>query len=84
MSKLDNVTDIVAKLTAANEKYRNTGTLDMSDTDYDLLVEQLRNIDPDHPYLSAVEPEADFGVGKVRHSRPMLSTEKSYDDSEPR
>lgn len=80
MSKLDNVTDIVAKLTAANEKYRNTDTLDMSDAEYDLLVEQLRSIDPGHPYLSAVEPEADFGAGKVRHSRPMLSTEKSYDD----
>lgn len=80
MSKLDSVTELVAKLTAANEKYRNTDTLDMSDAEYDLLVEQLRSIDPGHPYLSAVEPEADFGVGKVRHSRPMLSTEKSYDD----
>lgn len=67
--------------TEYNRLYR-AGTPAVSDAEYDLLVEQLRQAAPDHPVLHSVEPEPVMGVGKVRHPSPMLSTEKAYKDEE--
>lgn len=68
--------DLIDALTHANNAYRNTAEPIMSDAEYDALIAELTERNPDHPYLNAVEPETDFGIGKIRHSRPMLSTEK--------
>lgn len=64
-----------------NRLYR-AGTPAISDTQYDLLVEQLRAIAPDHHVLHSVEPESIMGEGKIRHPTPMLSTEKAYKEDE--
>lgn len=69
-------------LKAANDAYRNTDAPAMPDSVYDLHIAELARRNPAHPFLVSVEPEADFGRGKVRHRRPMLSTEKSYTDAE--
>lgn len=69
-------------LVAANEAYRNSGSPVMSDEAYDQHVAELTRRNPAHPFLAAVEPEGDFGMGKVRHQRPMLSTEKAYTSGE--
>jgi len=69
-------------LNAANDAYRNTDTSMMPDGAYDMHVAELMRRNPSHPFLAAVEPEEDFGLGKVRHSRPMLSTDKAYTDAE--
>lgn len=69
-------------LIAANDAYRNTGAPVMADEAYDQHVAELARRNPDHPFLAAVEPEGDFGLGKVRHARPMLSTDKAYTDAE--
>lgn len=69
-------------LVSANEAYRNSDSPIMSDEAYDQHIRELSRRNPEHPLLTAVEPEADFGVGKVRHARPMLSTDKAYTDEE--
>lgn len=69
-------------LIAANDAYRNTGEPVMTDAEYDQHIAELARRNPDHKLLITVEPEEDFGLGKVRHSRPMLSTDKSYTDAE--
>lgn len=73
---------LVQALISANDAYRNTGSPVMPDEVYDQHVAELSRRNPDHSFLAAVEPESDFGLGKVRHSRPMLSTEKSYTEAE--
>jgi DNA ligase (NAD+) len=67
-------------LVKANAAYRNTAHPIMTDADYDGHICELAQRNPGHPLLTIVEPEADFGVGKVRHRRPMLSTAKGYEN----
>jgi DNA ligase (NAD+) len=70
--------DVLAKrLEAYNESYR-AGRPEISDREYDGLVESLRGMDPKHPFLHAVEPEAIKSEKTVRHKVRMLSTEKAY------
>jgi DNA ligase (NAD+) len=69
--------DLVSQLERYNLAYRNGQPL-ISDAEYDELVEQLRRLAPDHPFLHRVEPEQFAGRLEVRHPEPMLSTEKAY------
>ena len=64
-------------LTRYNQAYRDGRPL-ISDAEYDALVEELRQLAPDHPFLQRVEPEQFTGRVEVRHTVPMLSTEKAY------
>ncbi|MEC9064348.1 MAG: DNA ligase, partial [Pseudomonadota bacterium] len=41
-------------------------------------LSELEARDPNHPFLTEMEAEPDFGSGKLKHPRPMLSIEKSY------
>ncbi|MFC1877644.1 helix-hairpin-helix domain-containing protein [Thermodesulfobacteriota bacterium] len=68
---------ILRNLLAYNEAYRKGSPL-VSDAAYDRLVEELRSLDPDHPFLHAVEPEEFSGKKEIRHPVPMLSTDKAY------
>ena len=74
---MDDVAKLVADLERYNAAYRSGSPL-VSDNEYDQLVEQLRRIDPHHPFLHTIEPETFAGKREVRHPVPMLSTEKAY------
>jgi DNA ligase (NAD+) len=71
------IDDLAIRLEHYNLAYRNGQPL-ISDAEYDALVEQLRRLDPTHPFLQRVEPEQFAGRLEVRHPEPMLSTEKAY------
>jgi DNA ligase (NAD+) len=71
------VEELVDVLKSYNQAYRQ-GTPIVSDAEYDMLVERLRSIAPEHPFLQAVEPEQFSGKREVRHPTPMLSIEKAY------
>ncbi len=73
----DRIDELVDLLTAYNEAYRQGAPI-VSDDEYDTLVEQLRELAPEHPFLQAVEPEQFAGRRQVRHPSPMLSIEKAY------
>ncbi len=73
----DSIDEILRKLSVYNEAYRKGSPL-VSDADYDRLVEELRSLDPGHPFLHAVEPETFSGKNEIRHPIPMLSTDKAY------
>lgn len=68
---------LVKRIEQFNAAYRGGLPL-VTDQQYDLLVEQLRELDPEHPFLRQVEPESFSGKREVRHPVPMLSTEKAY------
>jgi DNA ligase (NAD+) len=72
---------LVDQLQKYNEAYRDGRPL-VDDATYDQLVEELRRIDPAHPFLTTVEPEKFSGRREVRHPEPMLSTEKAYTDDQ--
>jgi DNA ligase (NAD+) len=71
------IKDIVKKLQEYNTAYRSGSPL-VSDAVYDTLTEELRKLEPEHPFLQAVEPELLTAKKEVRHPSPMLSTEKAY------
>ena len=74
---MDSVEQLEKKLAEYNAAYRR-GTPQISDREYDRLVEELRSLDPHHPFLSKVEPEEFPARQEVKHPYPMLSTEKAY------
>jgi DNA ligase (NAD+) len=74
---MEEISQIVEDLKKYNEAYRKGRPL-ISDREYDLLVERLRDLDPQHPLLYAVEPENFEAKKEIRHPSPMLSTEKAY------
>jgi len=71
------IKEIASKLQAYNDAYRSGAPL-VSDKVYDALAEELRELEPHHPFLQAVEPELFTAKKEVRHPNPMLSTEKAY------
>ncbi|MEN8245235.1 MAG: BRCT domain-containing protein [Thermodesulfobacteriota bacterium] len=74
---MDEIVKLVEKLEACNEAYRSGDPL-VSDHAYDDMVERLRQLAPDHPFLARVEPETFDNRQEIRHPVPMLSTEKAY------
>lgn len=59
----------------ANKKYRN-GEPIMSDTDYDELVAQLQQLDPDNEWFKHVEPAPVSNCRKCKLPIPMKSLNK--------
>jgi len=74
---MDNLDKLVSDLERYNRAYR-AGTPLISDGEYDRLVEMLRAADSENPFLHQVEPEVFSERRKIRHSVPMLSTDKAY------
>lgn len=73
----NDIQNLVEELTRCNEAYRKGQPL-VADSVYDELVEKLRALAPQHPYLFRVEPEEFTGKLKIRHPEPMLSLQKAY------
>ena len=73
------VNEIVQKLTQARTVYYNSETPIMTDGEFDILEDQLRELDPGNAYFSTVGilPENDGTGGKIRHDIPMLSMGKA-------
>jgi DNA ligase (NAD+) len=74
---METVEALVEALKKYSAAYR-AGIPLISDAAYDGLLEQLRALAPDHPFLQTVEAEEFEGRNMVRHPVPMLSTEKAY------
>jgi len=74
---MKDIEQLVEQLNKYNDAYRRGEPL-ISDAEYDTLVERLRELDPQHPFLKVVEPEAFEDKVEIRHPTPMLSTEKAY------
>ena len=71
---------LVDKIEQANKYYWMKGESLISDQEYDELVEQLRQMDPNHPLLNKIGDGPDevvFGT-KVKHHKRMLSLAKAY------
>ncbi len=65
-----------------NALYFETHRPEISDYEFDRLVEELRRLKPDSPVLAEIPSEGAKGFRKVRHSREMLSLDKCYTDED--
>lgn len=61
-----------------NKLYWIEGNPEISDPDYDKLVEELREIDPTNPLIYEIHSPKVSSTGKVKHIFPMLSLNKVY------
>lgn len=71
--------DAVASLVQKHDRlYWEECSPEISDSEYDALVERLRELAPDHPLLHKIHGER----GKVQHEVPILSLDKVYSAEE--
>ena len=72
---------IVPLLREASHAYYNGAPLKMSDEAYDGLLERLRELDPEHPYLEEVgAPPPATGAVKLPYPMPSLDKIKPGED----
>ncbi len=90
--------DVEKKIEALREKIRRHEHLyyvldnpEISDAEFDKLMQQLKNLESEHPSL--ITPDSPTqrvggkpreGLVKVRHSTPMLSLDNTYNEEELR
>jgi NAD-dependent DNA ligase len=65
-----------------SDLYYNHAAPEISDTEFDALLDQLKALDPDNPQLSKVGHDPDPGSVKVEHMFPMRSLDKATEDEE--
>lgn len=72
--------ELAAKIRHHNDLYWVKHKPEISDPEYDKLVEELRSIEPFHPVLSEMVEDsvAIADRGKISHAVPMLSLEKVF------
>lgn len=72
---------IVTLLREASHAYYNGGPLTMDDESYDALIERLKEVDPEHPYLEEVgAPPPTLGAVKLPFPMPSLDKIKPGED----
>jgi len=71
---LDN---LLITLKIANALYR-AGSPVYNDDTYDSYISELKSREPNHPYLSTIEPEVILDSKTVALPKKMLSTDKAY------
>ena len=69
----------LAELISYHDKlYWENNSPEISDQEYDQLVEALRKLDPEHILVNRVNAVTVESSGKVHHKIPMLSLDKAY------
>ena len=76
------VTRLASEINRHSELYYNFAEPEISDADFDALVDKLRTLDPDNPQLEAVGADPPPGSVKVVHEFPMLSLDKATSPEE--
>ena len=69
----------LAELISYHDKlYWENNSPEISDQEYDQLLEALRKLDPEHFLVNRVNAVTVESSGKVHHKIPMLSLDKAY------
>ena len=73
----DDVEALAEQVRYHNTRYWVDHKPEISDVEYDRIVEKLREVDPNHPVLAELIEDAS-SLPKVPHATPMLSIEKTF------
>lgn len=76
--KVINKQDLEYQIRYHRYKYWVDNDPEITDPEYDQLVEQLRSIDPRNKLLTEIEYNYNFTGEEVTHPKPMLSLEKCF------
>lgn len=74
------VAELEAEVRKHNRLYFELAKPEISDMDFDILVEMLREKAPDSPVLTELVSDVGITGVKVRHEVPMLSLDKCYEE----
>ncbi len=75
---LDRIMYLEDEIEKHNKLYWENSNPEISDVDYDKLVEELREIDPDHELVNQVNSPNVSSSGKVKFEKEMTSLGKEY------
>lgn len=78
----DKISELEETISYHYDKYWNDNTSEISDEEYDLLVEKLRELKPNSDILSKIKEKANTSNKKILHDIPMLSLQKCYSEQE--
>jgi DNA ligase (NAD+) len=70
------VEELVARLRKASEAYYETGSPEFTDAEYDMLLEELQDVAPNHPYLKEIGWTPKESVVKLPVPMPSLDKKK--------
>ena len=73
---------LVEQIAHHSDLYYNQAKTEISDSEFDALWDELKQIAPDHPQLQRVGAEIDPGTVKVDHMFPMRSLNKGTNDDD--
>src|SRR5512146_226114 len=74
--------ELEAEVRHHNHLYWDLAKPEISDYDYDRLVNRLKAVRPDSPVLEEMGPTEAAALPEVRHAVPMLSLDKCYADAD--
>lgn len=81
---IQRIKELVNLLNHASDVYYNSGSPIMSDEEFDLLLEELKNLERQTGFVLSNSPTQTVGaevkteLTKVKHERPMLSLDKCH------
>jgi len=79
--KNDRINSLARLIERYQESYYN-GEAEISDSEFDLLWDELKTLAPNHPLLKKVGADASDGFPKAKHLIPMGSQEKAANPGE--
>ena len=77
----ERIENLAALIKSHQDLYYN-GEAEISDSEFDLLWDELKNLAPDHPLLKKVGTDNKDGFPKVKHLIPMGSQDKAANPEE--
>jgi len=73
------IKELEDKILYHNDLYWNENKPEISDIDYDNLIRELEEVDPNNPIIKKIHDIRDEGIKKIKHKYPMLSLDKVYE-----
>jgi len=74
---MKSIKELEKKIRHSDSLY-NSGIEGISDKEYDLLVRQLKELDPENELVTKINELQVDSEGKIKHLTPMLSLDKAY------
>ena len=74
---MNRIEELEKKIESANKAYWDLNSPEISDYEYDSLVEELKSLDPENKLIFEVRSQ-DIQGDKIVHKKPMLSLSKVY------